>query len=88
MFFNGLADVSRRSLLNGAARAAGAMALVATTMTAAQAGKMSQKSASYQGSPKGGERCDNCRLWQAPAACRSVEGPIAAKGWCALYVKA
>ncbi|MGA2129228.1 MAG: high-potential iron-sulfur protein [Xanthobacteraceae bacterium] len=64
------------------------MATLGVTLTAARASKKSQKSASYQGSPKGGERCDNCRLWQAPAACRSVEGPISPKGWCALYVKA
>ena len=55
------------------------------TMTA-QAAKLSQKAASYQKSPKGKLRCDNCTLFQAPTACKSVEGPVAAPGWCSIYV--
>jgi hypothetical protein len=46
MLFNGLMDVSRRVLLHRAARAAGAMAMLGATLTAARASKMSQKSAS------------------------------------------
>jgi len=80
-------EISRRYLLSNAACAAGmgAVAMLGTTMTA-HAAKMSQKTAAYQNSPKGKQRCDNCALFQSPSACKSVEGPIAAQGWCAVYV--
>jgi hypothetical protein len=71
--------------LSNAAGAAAAVALLGTTM-AAHAAKMSQKIASYRNSPKGKQRCDNCALFQAPSACKSVDGPVAAQGWCSVYV--
>lgn len=78
-------EVSRRCLLGNAACAAGAIGMFGMT-TAAEAAKMSQKNAAYQATPKGNQRCDNCTLFQKPASCVSVEGPIAPAGWCALYV--
>jgi hypothetical protein len=78
-------EISRRCLLSNAAGAAGAAATLATTMTA-NAAKLSQKAAGYQNSPKGNQRCDNCALWQPPASCKSVEGPIAPQGWSKLWV--
>ena len=79
-------EISRRHLLSNAAGAStGAAAILGMTMTA-QAAKLSQKAASYQKSPKGKLRCDNCTLFQAPTACKSVEGPVAAPGWCSVYV--
>ncbi|MFI5011005.1 MAG: high-potential iron-sulfur protein [Hyphomicrobiales bacterium] len=42
----------------------------------------------YQSSPKGGQSCANCRLFEAPNACRSVDGIINGKAWCKIYVKA
>jgi hypothetical protein len=78
-------EISRRYLLSNAACTAGAAALLGTTMTA-QAAKLPQKAASYQNSPNGAQRCGNCANFQAPSACKSVEGPIAAQGWCALYL--
>jgi hypothetical protein len=80
-------EISRRYLLSNAACTAGmgAVAMLGTTMTA-HAAKMSQKTAAYQNSPKGKQRCDNCALFQSPSACKSVEGPIAPQGWCAVYV--
>jgi hypothetical protein len=80
-------DMSRRCLLGNAACAAGlgAAGMLGMTMTA-QAAKMTQSSAAYQATPKGNQRCDNCTLFQKPAACVSVEGPIAPAGWCSLYV--
>jgi hypothetical protein len=80
-------EMSRRGLLSNAACAAGvgAAGILGMTMTA-QAGKMTQSSAAYQGTPKGNQRCDNCALFQKPSACVSVEGPIAPTGWCSLYV--
>jgi hypothetical protein len=78
-------EISRRYLLSNATRAAGAAALLGTTMTV-QASKLTQKVASYQNSPNGKQRCGSCAQFQAPSACKSVEGPIVAQGWCPLYV--
>lgn len=66
------------------------VAVVAVGISAkdAFAGQMSQKSVSYQATPKGPLRCDNCKLWQPPNACKSVEGAISPSGWCAIYRKA
>jgi hypothetical protein len=81
-------ELSRRCLLQRAACAAGAVAVLGTSMTAARAGKMPQSAVSYQGSPKGAQNCANCKLFQAPNACRSVEGPVSPQGWCRIWVKA
>ena len=78
--------VSRRDFLfitaatGGAAIGAG---LIATP--AAAAGKMPQKAFSYQSTPKGKQRCDNCSLWQPPSSCKLVQDPIDPAGWCVLY---
>jgi len=48
---------------------------------------MSQQAAKYQDAPKGEQRCDNCVLFEAPAACKSVDGTIAPEGWCRIYAK-
>src|SRR3569833_2096759 len=63
--------LSRRSVLH-LAIAGGGMALAGTVATPAAAAKIPQKSAHYQGTPKGKARCDGCRQWQAPAACKVV----------------
>jgi high potential iron-sulfur protein len=83
--------ISRRRVLAVAAGVAGASisgaAAVIGTATPAHAAKMSQKAAKYQDTPKGDARCDNCVLFETPAACKSVEGTIAAEGWCMIYAK-
>jgi hypothetical protein len=81
-------ELSRRCLLQRAACAAGAAAILGVGVNAAMAGKMSQASVGYQGSPKGSQSCANCRLFQAPNACRSVDGSISPQGWCRIWVKA
>lgn len=82
------ADISRRRFLQAAA--VGGAAAVASTLVgapAAAANKVPQKSVSYQTTPKGAQRCDTCTFWQTPAACKLVDGEIAAAGWCTLYKK-
>jgi len=80
---------SRRALFRGAALIAGGAALAAAGLTARSAaaakGKMSQQAAAYQPTAKGQQRCNNCTQWQPPASCKTVEGEIAASGWCNLY---
>jgi len=77
-------DISRRKLLRGAALAAAGGAFIAGSAAAA-AHKLPQQAVSYQATPKGKLRCDNCNQWQAPNACKTVIGVIDPAGWCTLY---
>ena len=78
------AEVSRRTILIGAA---GALPLIALGATGAKAAKMAQTAVRYQTSPKDGKRCDGCNLFIAPNACKSVDGDISPSGWCTLWAK-
>jgi hypothetical protein len=81
------AELSRRNVLRGVACAAiGATAVAATGERALAAKpKRSQADVAYQDHPKGDERCDNCEPFIPPDQCKTVEGPVAAKGWCKIY---
>lgn len=82
--------VSRRQMLRGTAIAAGAATLTAATLgaTAARAQtKISQAQAAYQATPKNGQSCATCTLFQAPSSCSAVDGTISPAGWCKLYQK-
>ena len=65
----GTAEVSRRQMLRGTAIAAGGATLLAVTLNAtaanAQAAKMSQADAAYQGTAKGDQSCGSCSLFIA-----------------------
>jgi hypothetical protein len=76
--------ISRRTVLFAVA---GAAPLLALGSTGAEAAKLSQKATRYQATPKEGKQCSGCNLFVAPNACKSVEGEIAATGWCMLWVK-
>ena len=78
------ARVSRRTVLITVAAAG---PLLALTATGAKAAKLSQTAAKYQDSPKDGKQCDGCKLFVAPSSCKSVDGTISPKGWCALWIK-
>jgi hypothetical protein len=84
---NNCERISRRRLLSGTALALSAAATAAVASRAAAQEKMSQADAKYQGTPKGDQRCDGCMLFQAPSACKVVEGQISPGGWCQLFVK-
>ena len=85
------AEVSRRSVLRNLAIGAGGAAMLAASVAesrdAAAQTKATQKAVGYQDTPKGAQRCDNCRQFEPPSACRTVEGTIAPAGWCKIYVK-
>jgi hypothetical protein len=87
----GSQGISRRQALAIAAGAAGASvtgaAAVIGTSTAAQAAKVSQKIVKYQDTPKGEQRCENCVQFEAPSSCKTVDGTVAAQGWCTVYAK-
>jgi len=78
--------ISRRIvLLRSAGCAAGAAASLIPLKQAFA--KMSQKSVTYQDSPKGDQQCSNCSLFQAPNTCTLVDGNISPVGWCKFWVK-
>ena len=60
--------------------------LMAKEMTGLPQQKVSQELAKYQATPKDKQRCDGCASFQAPNACKVVEGDISPSGWCQLFV--
>jgi len=78
--------VSRRRVLTIAAGAAGA-SIAGVSVARAQA-KTPQKTVKYQDTPHGEQRCENCKQFQPPSACKVVDGTISPQGWCMVYVKA
>jgi hypothetical protein len=79
---------TRRSVLQIGAAVAGALSLLGLSGRSAQAAKVGQASVGYQGSPKGAQNCANCRLFEAPNACKQVEGVVSPSGWCKIWSKA
>ena len=80
------ADLSRRNLLKGTTAVVAGVAAATFSECAFAKAKRSQADVAYQDHPKGGERCDNCEPFIAPDQCRTVVGPVSAKGWCKIYV--
>jgi hypothetical protein len=85
------ANPSRRSMLRiltgivGGAAVLGAVSV--GDRAAAAPAKMAQKAVGYQATPKGAQRCDNCKQFESPSSCKIVEGVIDPAGWCRVYVK-
>jgi len=77
--------ISRRVMLTGTALALGAAATAAAVAPAAAQQKISQADAQYQATPKGDQRCDGCVNFEAPNACKFVQGDISPSGWCQLF---
>jgi hypothetical protein len=77
--------VSRRRVLTIAAGAAGA-SVAGVSVASAQA-KTPQKNVKYQDTPKGDQRCENCKQFEPPSACKVVDGTISPQGWCTVYMK-
>jgi hypothetical protein len=80
-----ISHISRRALLQTGACAAAGVALAVSAGGAAAKPKRSQSDVAYQDHPKGGERCDNCEPFIPPDQCKTVVGPVSAKGWCKIY---
>ncbi len=70
-----------------------ASTVVLTSGKARAAGKMSKADVYYQYTPKNGQHCGDCASFlppaskEGPGACRAVDGPIPANGWCELFSK-
>ena len=76
--------VSRRVVLRGAAIAAGAIPVLLSAINAAYA-KVKQEQVHYQLEPKDGQQCSKCTNFEAPSACKLVEGEINPNGYCQLF---
>jgi hypothetical protein len=50
--------------------------------------KMSKQEAEYRDSPKDIRMCATCTLFEAPHACKVVEGDISPSGWCKAFALA
>ena len=83
----GMADgpMSRRAWLGSAALTFGAGAFFLTPLRAKAQQKTKQADVKYQTMPKGNSKCAVCMQFQAPNACKLVEGEINPEGWCLLY---
>ncbi len=77
----------RRQALAWLAAIPAGVAAASLVATKAEA-KAPQKAVSYQDEPKDGKRCDGCRHWQPPNACKLVRGEISPSGWCQIWAKA
>jgi hypothetical protein len=77
--------ISRRVVLGGTALALGAVASAATVSSVLAQQKISPEEAKYQGTPKGSQRCDGCANFEAPNACKFVQGEVSPSGWCQLF---
>ena len=78
--------ISRRVVLASAAFSLGTAAAAAVVSQTAAQQKLSQADAKYQTTPKGDQHCDGCVNFQAPNACKFVQGDISPNGWCQLFV--
>jgi hypothetical protein len=81
---DGAQNMSRRLALTGTALAFVAAAGAAVTRANAQQ-KLTQAVAKYQDQPKGNQTCATCANFEAPNACKIVEGTISPNGWCMLF---
>ncbi|HEX2817800.1 MAG TPA: hypothetical protein VHN39_15515 [Phenylobacterium sp.] len=81
-----LRTASRRRILGLAAGALAFSGVSAAALAAVQA-KSSQKAVEYQTHPKGGHGCNSCKVFQPPTACKTVESPVQASGWCDKYAR-
>jgi len=88
IYMNRNRNLSRRSVLRGAALLAGA-ALTAGFVSSkeAHAQKASQEAMNYADKPNGDRRCSNCLNFMPPAGCAIVEGTISPNGYCVAWVK-
>lgn len=80
-------SVSRRGFLSAASIGCTAVLAIALadSAIAEPKKKFTQQQAHYQPTPKSGQRCQNCALWQSPTSCQVVEGQVSPAGWCILY---
>ena len=75
---------SRRAAIGAVAQAASAV-LLFRSGGARAADKMTRTQAEYQDTPNGIYSCGMCSLFEAPSACKVVEGEVSKDGWCKAF---
>ena len=78
---------SRRNLLRAMIGGASA-GLLCPIAPVAAADKMTKARAAYQDTPNGIYSCATCTLFEAPHACKVVEGEVSSDGWCTAFALA
>ena len=78
------APISRRTLLAGGVAAGSATVLGASGAQAMI--KVSQASVAYKTVASAGHNCGACKLFEAPAGCRFVDGPISPYCSCRIWL--
>lgn len=78
-------SVSRRRVIAGVALAVGTAAAGAAATRVSAQQKISQADAKYVDHPNNNQQCDGCIQFEAPSACKIVEGTISPKGWCQFF---
>jgi hypothetical protein len=79
--------ISRRAVLTSTALVLGTAAAATAVSRATAQQKITQAVAHYQAKPKDGQHCAVCVNFQAPKACKFVQGDISPNGWCQLFSK-
>ena len=74
--------LSRRALLSACGAAPALLAVGAF----ASPPKVSQASVAFLDAPRGDKKCGNCRLFQTPASCLDVQGPITEHCSCRIWL--
>ena len=75
---------SRRNAI-GAMAGGLSSTLLLRPRAAAAADKMTKARAEYQDTPNGIYSCGTCTLFEAPNACKVVEGEVSKDGWCKAF---
>jgi hypothetical protein len=78
------ARITDRRRLIGAAGAA-MMVAMARSLGAPLQAKVSKREAQYQDEPRDIRMCATCTLFEAPRACKVVQGDVSPKGWCKFF---
>lgn len=85
-------NITRQEALKALMLPALSAAIAGTMVTTAEA-KASKSTVKYQSSPKGSQKCENCKFFvagkskTAMGTCSIVDGAISPNGWCTAYTK-
>ena len=88
IYVNENRNLSRRSVLRGAALLASAAVTAGFVPSKdARAQKASKEAMNYADKPNGDKRCSNCLNFISPTSCAIVEGTISPDGYCVAWAK-
>jgi hypothetical protein len=76
---------SRRLMLRATVVTLGAAAGTAAGKPVTATVKISKAAVGYQDHPQGDKRCEKCLQFEAPNACKLVDGPINPQGFCRIF---